>query len=213
MPTDEDSEPTQAKARGRGRKKRGWTRSTTACSRRAPTTSPNSTWTSPPSQNAFEIPPAQVLKHKTRYEKKLKAGDAVEAAADLASGGTSTEEAEGNVKVTFVTDKGFHHAWRSGPREAGLAVPSRRLRVVQAIPQPRPQREVPGVCAAEELRPPGDATRDNQGSDRDQFDPREQVEERGQEQEAIDLPNISRSLERSGELSAKRKKRYVFLHG
>ena len=61
----------------------------------------------------FEIPPAQVLKHKTRYEKKLKAGDAVEVAADLAFWRNVKEEAEGNVKVTFVTDKGFHHAWRS----------------------------------------------------------------------------------------------------
>jgi hypothetical protein len=61
----------------------------------------------------FEIPPAQVLKHKTRYEKKLKAGDAVEVASDLAFWRDVKQEAEGNVKVTFVTDKGFHHAWRS----------------------------------------------------------------------------------------------------
>ncbi len=61
----------------------------------------------------FEIPPAQVLRHKTRYEKKLRDGDAVEVATDLAFWRNVKEEAEGNVKVTFVSDKGFHHAWRS----------------------------------------------------------------------------------------------------
>jgi len=61
----------------------------------------------------FEIPPAQVLRHKTRYEKKLKDGVAVEAATDLAFWRNVKEEAEGNVKVTFVSDEGFHHAWRS----------------------------------------------------------------------------------------------------
>jgi hypothetical protein len=61
----------------------------------------------------FEIRAAEVLKHKTRYERKLKRGEAVEAATDLAFWRNVKEEAEGNVKVTFVTDKGFHHAWRS----------------------------------------------------------------------------------------------------
>ena len=61
----------------------------------------------------FEIPPAQVLKHKTRFAEKLTRGDVVEAASDLAFWRNVKEEAEGNVKVTFVTDKGFHHSWRS----------------------------------------------------------------------------------------------------
>jgi hypothetical protein len=61
----------------------------------------------------FEISPARVLKHKTRYEEKLRRGEVVEAAGDLTFWRNVKEEAEGNVKVTFVTDKGFHHAWRS----------------------------------------------------------------------------------------------------
>src|SRR5271169_324749 len=61
----------------------------------------------------FEIPPAQVLRHKTRFEGKLKRGDVIEVDTDLAFWRNVKEEAEGNVKVTFVTDKGFHHAWRS----------------------------------------------------------------------------------------------------
>lgn len=61
----------------------------------------------------FEIPRADVLRHKTRYEGKLKRGEVLEVAADLAFWKSVKEEAEGNVKVTFVTDKGFHHSWRS----------------------------------------------------------------------------------------------------
>jgi hypothetical protein len=61
----------------------------------------------------FEITPAQVLRHRTRFERKLKSGDVVEVDTDLAFWRNVKQEAEGNVKVTFVTDKGFHHAWRS----------------------------------------------------------------------------------------------------
>lgn len=61
----------------------------------------------------FEISAAQVLRHKTRYERKLKSGDALETAEDLEFWRGVKHEAEGNVKVTFVTDKGFHHSWRS----------------------------------------------------------------------------------------------------
>lgn len=61
----------------------------------------------------FEIPRGDVLRHKTRYEKKLKRGEVLEAAGDLAFWKSVKEEAEGNVKVTFVTEMGFHHSWRS----------------------------------------------------------------------------------------------------
>jgi hypothetical protein len=61
----------------------------------------------------FELPPSVVIKHKARFEGKLKRGEAVETDEDLIFWRSVKEEAEGNVKVTFVTDKGFHHAWRS----------------------------------------------------------------------------------------------------
>ncbi len=61
----------------------------------------------------FEILRAEVLRHKTSFERKLKSGDALEVSTDLAFWRSVKEEAEGNVKVTFVSDKGFHHAWRS----------------------------------------------------------------------------------------------------
>jgi hypothetical protein len=61
----------------------------------------------------FEIPTAQVLRHRTRFEGKLKRGDVLEVDTDLQFWRNVKQEAEGNVKVTFVTDKGFHHAWRT----------------------------------------------------------------------------------------------------
>jgi hypothetical protein len=54
-----------------------------------------------------------VIRHKTRFEGKLKRGDAIETSSDLEFWRSVKHEAEGNVKVTFVSDKGFHHAWRS----------------------------------------------------------------------------------------------------
>jgi hypothetical protein len=61
----------------------------------------------------FEITPKKVELHRKRFADRLKRGEVVETATDLAFWKSVKEEAEGNVKVTFVTDKGFHHAWRS----------------------------------------------------------------------------------------------------
>ena len=44
---------------------------------------------------------------------KLRRGEVLEAAGDLTFWRSVKEEAEGNVKVTFVTERGFHHSWRS----------------------------------------------------------------------------------------------------
>jgi hypothetical protein len=61
----------------------------------------------------FEISPAQVLRHRKRFEGRLKKGEAVETSTDLEFWKSVKHEAEGNVKVTFVSEKGFHHSWRS----------------------------------------------------------------------------------------------------
>jgi len=61
----------------------------------------------------FEILPAKVLKHKKRFEGKLKKGSVVETKTDLDFWTNVKHEAEGNIKVTFVSERGFHHAWRS----------------------------------------------------------------------------------------------------
>ncbi|MDA4135823.1 MAG: hypothetical protein OK449_02330 [Thaumarchaeota archaeon] len=61
----------------------------------------------------FEIDPRDVLKRKKRFEAGLKSGEIEEDPASLVFWRSVREEAEGNVKVTFVSGKGFHHAWRS----------------------------------------------------------------------------------------------------
>ena len=61
----------------------------------------------------FEISPVQVRRHKERFEEKLRKGEAVETKEDMEFWKGVKCEAEGNVKVTFVSDKGFHHAWRT----------------------------------------------------------------------------------------------------
>lgn len=70
----------------------------------------------------FEISTAQVVEHKKRFEGKLKNGHAVETSADLEFWKSVKHEAEGNVKVTFVSEKGFHHAWRSDLEKLDSAV-------------------------------------------------------------------------------------------
>ncbi|MDA4117725.1 MAG: hypothetical protein OK455_05210 [Thaumarchaeota archaeon] len=61
----------------------------------------------------FETLPSKVLKHKNRFEGKLKKGTVVETKTDLDFWRNVKFEAEGNIKVTFVSDRGFHHSWRS----------------------------------------------------------------------------------------------------
>ncbi len=61
----------------------------------------------------FEIPSDEALRRKKRYRSKLKSGEVVEDPVSLEFWRSIREEAEGNVKVTFVSGKGFHHAWRS----------------------------------------------------------------------------------------------------
>ncbi len=61
----------------------------------------------------FEIPASEVQKRKKRFEAKLESGELVEEPVSLDFWRSIREEAEGNVKVTFVSGKGFHHAWRS----------------------------------------------------------------------------------------------------
>jgi hypothetical protein len=61
----------------------------------------------------FELTTGEVGKRRARFTAKLKAGDAVESESDKRFWSDVMREAEGNVKVTFVTEKGFHHAWRT----------------------------------------------------------------------------------------------------
>src|ERR1700730_18706554 len=56
----------------------------------------------------FEILPSKVLKHKKRFEGKLKEGSVVETKTELDFWTNVKHEAEGNIKVTFVSERGFH---------------------------------------------------------------------------------------------------------
>jgi hypothetical protein len=60
----------------------------------------------------FELTKADVVKRSERFETRLKTGEVVEDMG-LDFWQSIREEAEGNVKVNFVSGKGFHHAWRS----------------------------------------------------------------------------------------------------
>ena len=61
----------------------------------------------------FELSPAEVQKLVSSYSAKLKAGEVVPDPFDRVFWEDVKKEAEGDVKLTFMSDKGFHHAWKS----------------------------------------------------------------------------------------------------
>jgi len=61
----------------------------------------------------FEIEPSRVDTLIISYEGKLKSGKVVAGDFDRVFWEDVKREAEGDVKLTFLSDKGFHHAWKS----------------------------------------------------------------------------------------------------
>jgi len=61
----------------------------------------------------FETTPARVREFVSSYKRQLKSGKVVADEFDRAFWEGVKKEAEGDVKVTFVSEKGFHHAWKS----------------------------------------------------------------------------------------------------
>jgi predicted transcriptional regulator len=61
----------------------------------------------------FETTPAMVSRRIKSYAAKLKTGRAVESDIDRTFWEDVKKEAEGDQKLTFVSEKGFHHAWKS----------------------------------------------------------------------------------------------------
>lgn len=61
----------------------------------------------------FETPPGEVAKLAKSYSSKLKSGQIVAGDIDKVFWERVKKEAEGDVKLTVVSDKGFHHAWKS----------------------------------------------------------------------------------------------------
>lgn len=47
------------------------------------------------------------------YSSKLKSGEVATAEVDRAFWEDVKKEAEGDIKMTFVSEKGFHHSWKS----------------------------------------------------------------------------------------------------
>ena len=61
----------------------------------------------------FEISPERATSLAKSYESKLKSGKAVKGDFDRVFWEDVKKEAEGDMKLTFLSDKGFHHAWKS----------------------------------------------------------------------------------------------------
>jgi hypothetical protein len=61
----------------------------------------------------FETTPARVKKLLADYSLKLKRGEVAPGEIDRAFWEDVKKEAEGDIKLTFISDKGFHHAWKS----------------------------------------------------------------------------------------------------
>ena len=61
----------------------------------------------------FEVSQSQVSKLIKTYAAKLKGGKVAPAEIDRVFWEDVKKEAEGDVKLTFLSDKGFHHAWKS----------------------------------------------------------------------------------------------------
>jgi hypothetical protein len=61
----------------------------------------------------FEITQAKVSSLIKSYESKLKSGEVVPGDIDRVFWEDVRKEAEGDMKLTFLSQKGFHHAWKS----------------------------------------------------------------------------------------------------
>lgn len=65
----------------------------------------------------FEVTPDRVSSLIRSYAAKLKSGDVSPSEFDRVFWEDVKKEAEGDVKLTFLSDKGFHHAWKSELRK------------------------------------------------------------------------------------------------
>ncbi|MCL4355729.1 MAG: hypothetical protein JRM79_04300 [Nitrososphaerota archaeon] len=61
----------------------------------------------------FEVTPDKVSRLIGAYGAKLKSGNVSPSEFDRIFWEDVKKEAEGDVKVTFLSDKGFHHSWKS----------------------------------------------------------------------------------------------------
>jgi hypothetical protein len=61
----------------------------------------------------LELTEKEVERRRTLFQSNLKQRKVTEDEFDFDFWRDVKKEAEGNIKVTFVSEKGFHHAWRS----------------------------------------------------------------------------------------------------
>ncbi len=61
----------------------------------------------------FQITREEAERHRASYERKLEEGKVTADDSDWGFWKGVRAEAEGDTKVTFVSEKGFHHAWKS----------------------------------------------------------------------------------------------------
>src|SRR5712692_1747670 len=61
----------------------------------------------------FEISPEKAANLAKSYESKLKSGKVAKGDFDRVFWEDVKKEADGDMKLTFLSDKGFHHAWKS----------------------------------------------------------------------------------------------------
>ena len=61
----------------------------------------------------FGVPPANVNELAKAYEAKIRSGKVIPSEFDRVFWEDVKKEAEGDVKLTFLSQKGFHHAWKS----------------------------------------------------------------------------------------------------
>jgi len=61
----------------------------------------------------FEILPSRAESFISSYKKKLASGEVSAGDFDRTFWEDVKKEAEGDVKLTFLSEKGFHHAWKS----------------------------------------------------------------------------------------------------
>jgi hypothetical protein len=61
----------------------------------------------------FATSPDSVKRFVETYEAKLKSGEVVASEIDRVFWEDVKKEAQGDVKLTFLSEKGFHHAWKS----------------------------------------------------------------------------------------------------
>jgi hypothetical protein len=61
----------------------------------------------------FEISPERAASLAKSYESKLKSGKVTKGDIDRVFWEDVKKEADGDMKLTFLSDKGFHHSWKS----------------------------------------------------------------------------------------------------